>query len=317
MTDKGGIKEELIAKLEECGLMEAVGVAVSIQGTDFKIMYQNQALKELNGEHAGEFCYKAYAQNESVCEGCALAECFRDGKIHKVEQETAAGGRALIVEVTASPIKNSAGEIVAGVEIIRDITEFKKTEEELRRAKDEIGKIVEERTAELESVAQFFHNEVIERKKIEQELRTSESKLQKQKSELENKNIALREIIKQIDIEKNKLRYDIEVNIKNTLLPILSRIQICDGSGRYYDLLKFHLGKLVSSFGREIAKEDFNLTAREIEICNMIKGGMRSKEICKLLNISFETVEKHRKNIRKKVGLSNRKTSLFSFLQKF
>ncbi|MHC4268935.1 MAG: LuxR C-terminal-related transcriptional regulator, partial [Planctomycetota bacterium] len=40
-------------------------------------------------------------------------------------------------------------------------------------------------------------------------------------------------------------------------------------------------------------------TAKEIEVCNMIKNGLTSKEIASLLNISFLTIEKHRVNIRR------------------
>ncbi len=166
-------------------------------------------------------------------------------------------------------------------------------------------------------IAEFELLDSGHKKQLNKILKTSALQIKKQRKELENKNIALREIIEQIDIEKNKLRYDIEINIKNTLLPILSKLEISEKSKRYYELIRFHLEELVSSFGRKVAKEDYGLTPREVEICNMIKGGLRSKEVSNLLDLSSETVDKHRKNIRKKVGLSNKKQSLFSFLQQF
>ena len=83
---------------------------------------------------------------------------------------------------------------------------------------------------------------------------------------------------------------------------------------KYVDLLKNHLGELVSSFGRNIRKKRLNLTPREIEICSMVKGRLTSKEIASLLNISLQTVEKHRKNIRHKVGISKKDINLSSFL---
>ncbi len=55
---------------------------------------------------------------------------------------------------------------------------------------------------------------------------------------------------------------------------------------------------------------------REIEICNMVKAGLRSKEISSLLNVSPQTVEKHRKNIRRKLKLTNKSTNLASFLHR-
>lgn len=47
------------------------------------------------------------------------------------------------------------------------------------------------------------------------------------------------------------------------------------------------------------------LTAREIEIINLISEGNDAFEIAKILNISEKTVETHRTNIRKKLGVKN------------
>lgn len=47
------------------------------------------------------------------------------------------------------------------------------------------------------------------------------------------------------------------------------------------------------------------LSNREIDVIKLIKEGMSSKEISKTLNISLKTVEVHRHNILKKLGLKN------------
>ncbi len=155
---------------------------------------------------------------------------------------------------------------------------------------------------------------ITERKKSEQLLRESEETLKEQKAALEQKNIALKEMIEQINIEKNKLKEDIAINIENNLMPILSKIKFSEGSLNCMELLKHHLEELASSFGRKITDKNHKLTPKEIEICTMIKGGLTSKEMCKLLGISNLTVEKHRRNIRKKLGLSNKNINLASFL---
>lgn len=45
------------------------------------------------------------------------------------------------------------------------------------------------------------------------------------------------------------------------------------------------------------------LSNRELEVIQLIKAGMKTKEIAEKLNISFYTAETHRKNIKLKVGL--------------
>ncbi|MCX5704461.1 MAG: helix-turn-helix transcriptional regulator [Candidatus Omnitrophica bacterium] len=80
--------------------------------------------------------------------------------------------------------------------------------------------------------------------------------------------------------------------------------------------MRRYLEDLVSSFGRRITQRSAKLSPKEIEVCGMLKGGLSSKEISEFLNVSRQTIDTHRKNIRKKLGLSKKKVNLTSFLQK-
>lgn len=156
--------------------------------------------------------------------------------------------------------------------------------------------------------------DVTQRKKAEERLKESESRLLEQKQALEHKTVALGEIIKQIEVEKAKIKEDIAININDILLPIVAKLKIKNAGRKYIQLLQFHLRELGSSFGRKITEKSARLTSREIEICSMIKGGLTSKEAAQLLDISHQTVERHRKNIRNKLGISNKDINLTSFL---
>lgn len=191
---------------------------------------------------------------------------------------------------------------------VRDITGRKRVEKEFKKYRDHLEDMVNSRTAKLKK-------EIIERKRVEKMLKESEASLREQKSALEQKNIALSEIIGQIEVEKRKMKNDIATNVNELLLPILEKLKLKNAAGKYVDLLKNHLEELVSSFGRTIRGKRLNLSSREIEICDMIKGRLTSKEIAELLNISYQTVEKHRKNIRRKMGISKKSINLTSLLQ--
>ncbi|MBI4844056.1 MAG: response regulator transcription factor [Nitrospirae bacterium] len=80
-------------------------------------------------------------------------------------------------------------------------------------------------------------------------------------------------------------------------------------------MLKKNLETLTSSFGKAVSEVRHKLTPKEIEVCNMIRNGLTSKEIGNQLNLSVQTINKHRKNIRKKLDLSNKETNLASYLQ--
>ena len=120
-----------------------------------------------------------------------------------------------------------------------------------------------------------------------------------QKKDLEHKNIALSEVLGQIELEKKQIKDNVIANVENLLLPIIQKLILKRESRNYVQMLRKNLQELTSSFGAKLTNKKAKLTSREIEICNMVKNGITSKEIASLLNISFLTIEKHRINIRK------------------
>jgi DNA-binding CsgD family transcriptional regulator len=46
----------------------------------------------------------------------------------------------------------------------------------------------------------------------------------------------------------------------------------------------------------------------------MIRNGNPSKEIAGIMNVSIRTVDAHRRNIRKKMGLNQKRANLRSYL---
>ncbi len=158
--------------------------------------------------------------------------------------------------------------------------------------------------------------DITERLKAEDALKRTYSDLEAEKKLLQDKNIAFREAMNAVEAEKNKLKDDIIVNMNEIILPILKRLRLRGGSSlKHLDLLEKSLGTLISSFGRRLTEKNLKLTPKEIEISNMVKAGMTTKEISGLLNSSCQTIDKHRKNIRRKLGLANKGINLVSFLQ--
>jgi len=134
---------------------------------------------------------------------------------------------------------------------------------------------------------------------------------------IEQKNAALKEIIEQIEIEKKSIKEDVLLNVEEVLLPALKKMRR-KGTAldkKYIDTLEENLKNLTSSFGRNVSEKKFKLSPREVEIANLIKNGIGSKEICKMLNISFKTVETHRNKIRKKLDILNKNINLTTYLQ--
>ena len=175
---------------------------------------------------------------------------------------------------------------------------------------------LEAKMEQLEQVNRELERDITERKKAEAELKKSEQELREDKLLLEQKNLALAELLEHMERTKNKTKEDIAINVEEFITPILKKLKIKGALPKYIKLLEHHLKELTSSFGRKITQRSTRLSSREIEICDMIKGGLSSKEISELLNVSYQTIDKHRRNIRKKLAIAKKKVNLTSFLQK-
>ena len=137
--------------------------------------------------------------------------------------------------------------------------------------------------------------------------------LKKQKGELVKKNIALTEIIHQIEDDKKYLEMKIKGNIESLILPYFDKLKILTKDKDYLSLLRESILNLTSEFGIKINHGKENLTRREIEISDLVRNGLSNKEISNLLNIALHTVEKHRRTIRKKLNLVKKKINLYTY----
>jgi len=214
-------------------------------------------------------------------------------------------------------LKNGRGEIVGAIETLQDVTERKLALQELQRHHDHLEQLVHERTIQLEIANHHLKAELNERRKAEEDLRAAHHELLAQQAMLRRKNMALNEIFEQIEQEKIITEQRIQSNVNNIIIPLVQNLRrISRPTEReYLRLLENALADIVSPFVSRLEGSYNKLTPREIEVCNMIKGGMTSKDIAIILNISEKTIAKQRRIIRKKLSLTNRKVNMAAHLK--
>ena len=133
---------------------------------------------------------------------------------------------------------------------------------------------------------------------------------------VDEKNIALREILEQLQAEKTRINENIKANMNCIIKPLIEKLEMrcSDNEKLILKNLKISFDYLVSSIGIKLSNPVMDLTPKEIEICNMIKNDFSTKEIANTLNLSLRTVETHRYNIRKKINPNKNDFNLHSIL---
>jgi DNA-binding CsgD family transcriptional regulator len=82
-------------------------------------------------------------------------------------------------------------------------------------------------------------------------------------------------------------------------------------------IVRSNLKDLMAPIANTLSLKYIDFTPTEIQVANLVAQGKTSKEIATMLNVSAKAVSFHRANIRKKLGLLNKKTNLKTFLQSF
>jgi len=133
ITERKRAEETLQAEKNKLqSLVDAMEDTVTIQDTEYNIIYQNEPSRIASGgDHRGEKCYRAYEGRETICEECPVEKAFKDGKSHTSERRTVISGKVAFWENTANPIRDAEDKIVSCLELARNITERKKQEQAL------------------------------------------------------------------------------------------------------------------------------------------------------------------------------------------
>jgi DNA-binding CsgD family transcriptional regulator len=134
---------------------------------------------------------------------------------------------------------------------------------------------------------------------------------------LEEANIALKVLLKQREDDKSDLEQKVITNIKEMVLPYvdkLKRVNLKPKNKQIVEIIDSHIQDIISPMIQKLANANILLTPQEIQVASLVKDGNASKEIADILNVAETTVHFHRKNLRKKFGLSNSQTNLRSYL---
>lgn len=156
-------------------ILGATKTGLDIIDKDYRIRYIDPEWAKVYGSWEGKHCFDYFMDRKAPCSDCAIDKAFKTKKI-VVSQEVLPKEGNRPISVTTIPFQDENGEwLVAEVNV--DISERRKIEEGLRRYREHLEEIVEERTADLLQEVSLHKKTELEKSRLHQELLKSYEKL--------------------------------------------------------------------------------------------------------------------------------------------
>ena len=130
-------------------MLRAIADDIAVIDKDLNIIWTNDVAREIYGQDiVGRKCYEVYHQMSKPCEPypCPTLQAFEDGNIHQYETYvTDKEGKSRYIHCIANvALRDEDGKPTAVLEISRDITERKQTEEALQENERKYSDLVQQ-----------------------------------------------------------------------------------------------------------------------------------------------------------------------------
>jgi PAS domain S-box-containing protein len=275
-------------------MLQSIGDQVNMMDEDLNLIWVNEATKNAYGSDIiGKKCYSVFHQRKKPCKPypCHAVRTFKTGKVHHQETRVVKDdGKILTYYCTTNvALRDGSGKPKAVIEVCQDISEHTRLKRELQESRDQLERKVIERTKELETKTRH----------------------------LEEVNTALKVLLNKRQEDKRELEENVLANVKGLVSPYIDKMnktRLDEQQKTFLDIIETNIEEIISPFYKKLILKYCNLTPTELNITSLIKEGNTTKQIAKILNISSKTVDTHRKNIRRKIGIENKKINLRSHL---
>lgn len=277
-------RRELLNELEQffTYIFNSSKDGISVLDESLTIVMVNSAMERWYHDKlplVGKKCYAIYHNRRQPCRNCPSLTALRKGRpeVGVVPYEPSGRTRGT-QELSVFPLYDDKRTIFGLLEYVRDITHSQKEE-----------RIVE----------------------------NLKRRMQFQEQTLREQEVALEVLLRRRASVEDRMADVISKNVITLIEPLIQRLRkryVDPESKRDFDLLSSRLQTITSPFMQNLSPAERGLTPREREIARFVSEGWETKEIAEALFISPKTVDYHRANLRKKLGLTNSRERLQTYL---
>ncbi|MCX5826921.1 MAG: PAS domain S-box protein [Deltaproteobacteria bacterium] len=160
--------------------------------------------------------------------------------------------------------------------------------------------------------------DITELKQALENLKDQRQQLAEETRRLQEVNTALKVLLRHREEDRTDLEKQVLTNVRKLVLPFvekLKRERLTEPQAAYLQLIEDNLKSVISPFLQTLTSRFMNMTPKEIQIAGLVRNGKTAKEIAELLNVSARSIEFHKDNIRRKLGLIHKKTNLMTYLR--
>ena len=181
ITRQKRAEDDLRANEEEkIAILDSLLEHVIYHDNEMKILWANKAACESaqmqRADLLGRYCHEVWADRQTPCDDCPVIKALETGQ-PRIVQKMTPDGRWWHIE--GHSVRDSTGHIKGTTETALDISERKRAEEAVLKAKNELEIKIKERTVELVEANGKLRQEIEGRKKVGQALIEKEKRYRK------------------------------------------------------------------------------------------------------------------------------------------
>jgi len=148
--------EEALSESEKRykSVIDNIAIGVAVISKNMEILALNAQMKKWFRDvdvSKRPVCFKAFYNppRDAICSYCPTYKTLTDGQVHESIPSPPASDNTQRFRVISSPVKDEKGKVIEAIEMVEDVTERRRLEEEIKSHSERLEELIKERTRTL------------------------------------------------------------------------------------------------------------------------------------------------------------------------